>query len=616
MLPSASRNRSGVASLLQRSAQYLSGLLHSVTHAPPASCPSSLGFGLPSLVGKDTCGREGGRQQRQLVASLRSIAAAHCQLDAKWNVAELQASLLAALFPKPHRNNSVTHVMESHALAALEKDVSDSVAALLHLPPRFYWAPQLGVRADEKIPGLADPPLPHSRHSPFVPAASYTHTSTVRATGSHGDSGGGGLLHSTSLESLIVLLTTARAQAHARYLSAHFSSPEDEARLTQQLVLYCSDQCQPLLRKAARCVGIHHIRTLQTVYSPLAHNYPMQVDMLKAALAEDVAQGLYPLLVCGVFGSRTTGAVDPLDQLAELCRRVKVWFHIDASHSGLALVASANAHSVQQQQRETEPGAQSAAMGEWNAAAEAAWQQHASAFRRAAATADSIHVGVSTSFLPTLSAVSPASLLYVADVAKVGVALQRMHSEDETGANGWCTPAATDVSRLRLENPEMRSRDIITLALTLMQRREDGCIRHAVREHQAALRYLEQRLRADGRFDCAVHASCFGMVLLRWLTLADEETAALMRRCSNILAARHAASDDEGGRRPPRVSLGLTRIQRRLHICVSLSPSTAADGDDTDDSGECLSRHDVDFFVDVLREAAAGVSGATDTLPS
>ncbi|RNF01987.1 tyrosine decarboxylase [Trypanosoma rangeli] len=416
-----------------------------------------------------------------------------------------------------------------------------------------------------------------------------------------GAGGGGGMLHSTSLESLIVLLTTARTQAHARYLSAHFSGPEEEARLTQRLVLYCSDQCQPLLRKAARCIGIQHIRVLQTVYSPHVHNYPMQLEMLKASLAEDVAHGLYPLLVCGVFGALTTAAVDPLEELAELCRRVKVWFHIDASHSGLALAAAAPVAKEESAQR----------MGptlveEMDTVAEQMWEQRTLAFHKAALLADSIHVGISTSFLPTLSANSSAALLYVAETAKVAVTMRRMHAEDEAGGNMWCTPGVVDSFPLRLDCPEMRSSEIIRLALMLMPC-NPASMGRLVRGHQAALRYFEQRVRADGRFDCSVHASCFGMVLFRWLTLADEETTALMKRWSDVLASSDTMGGIEGGGFPHRVSLGLTRIQRRVHVCVSL----AAGGDD----GEaCMRRCDVDALVDSLKKVADAWSNDSASL--
>ncbi|PWV08399.1 hypothetical protein C3747_90g164 [Trypanosoma cruzi] len=597
MWGSRPRYRRNVKALLDRSARFLSSLLHGVPNAS-----FSLRLNAPSLWGKSECTPE--EWQRCLGELLCRGAAANCLLDTKSHVAEVHASLVAAFLPKPHWNNSITHSMDIISLSSLEKEVSDTVAALLHLPARFLW-----VRRAEAVMKKAESRRTHSStklHS-ASPAALISAVERPVPYVDAGDAGGGGLLHSTSLESLIVLLTTARAQAHARYLSAHFSSPEEEARLSQRLVLYCSDQCQPMLKKAARCIGIRHIRVLKTVYSPHVHNYPMQPDILKALLAEDVANGLYPLLVCGVFGARTTGAVDPLEDLAEICHRVKVWFHIDASHSGLALAGSAATAAYGFRDEAGQPG-EFTSVDEKDTAAERMWEQCTSTFHRAALLADSIHFGVSTSFLPTLSANISASLLYVADVAKVKVTMQGMNAEDEAGGNTWCTPGMTDVASLRLDAPDMRSNEIFRLALILMPC-SHASVGSAVRAHQAALRYLEQRLRADGRFDCSLHASCFGMVLFRWLTLADEETAGLMQRWSDVIASSSAMNEAGGHRYPHRVSLGLTQVQRRVYICVAL----AADGDDGD---ACVSRCDVDALVDLLKKAADEWSDMSSSVTS
>ncbi|RNF19287.1 tyrosine decarboxylase [Trypanosoma conorhini] len=592
------RHRYGVTALLDRGARFLSSLLHGASHLSSPSWPS-LRFTAPPLWGKSGCSREEWR--RCLGESLCRGAAARCLLDAQPHAAEVRASLVAALFPKPHWNNAVTHSMDGDSLASLEKDVANTVAGLLRLPARFLWAPRAEEEevATERPCGAQHPrtPLPDAPRAPRVAASQPPAVHGGDGGRTPGAGGGGGLLHSTSLESLIVLLATARAQAQARCISARFSSPAEEARLTQRLVLYCSDQSQPLLRRAARCIGIQHIRVLQTVYSPHVHNYPVLLETLKAALAEDVACGLCPLLVCGVFGARTTGAVDPLEELAELCRRVKVWFHIDASHSGLALAAAPLVRDEAGQPLESTP------LEEMDAAAEQMWEQRKLTFHRAALLADSIHVGVSTSFLPTLSSNSSAALLYVAEVAKVAAAMRRMHAEDEAGGNMWCTPDATDVSLLRLDFPEMRSGEVIRLALMLMPC-NPASVGRVVRGHQAALRYVEQRVRADGRFDCSVHASCFGMVLFRWLTLADEETAALMRRWGDVLASSPPMRAVQGGGFPHRVSLGLTRIHRRVYVCVSLT--AGGDGGDA-----CLRRCDMDALVDSLRRVADEWNGSS-----
>ena len=63
--------------------------------------------------------------------------------------------------------------------------------------------------------------------------------------------------------------------------------------------------------------------------------YRMSVEALAEALEEDRAAGIRPWLVIASAGTVDTGAVDPLPQIAELCRRYGAWFHVDGAYGGL-----------------------------------------------------------------------------------------------------------------------------------------------------------------------------------------------------------------------------------------------------------------------------------------
>jgi glutamate/tyrosine decarboxylase-like PLP-dependent enzyme len=62
----------------------------------------------------------------------------------------------------------------------------------------------------------------------------------------------------------------------------------------------------------------------------------MRVDALEAAIARDRAAGLQPFLVIGTAGTVSTGAIDPLPRLAEICRREGLWFHVDGAYGAPA----------------------------------------------------------------------------------------------------------------------------------------------------------------------------------------------------------------------------------------------------------------------------------------
>jgi glutamate/tyrosine decarboxylase-like PLP-dependent enzyme len=60
--------------------------------------------------------------------------------------------------------------------------------------------------------------------------------------------------------------------------------------------------------------------------------------MLREQIVKDVAAGDKPAMIVGNAGSVSTGAVDPLPELAELCREFDLWFHVDGAYGGLAAV--------------------------------------------------------------------------------------------------------------------------------------------------------------------------------------------------------------------------------------------------------------------------------------
>lgn len=62
----------------------------------------------------------------------------------------------------------------------------------------------------------------------------------------------------------------------------------------------------------------------------------MKIDELRKAIAEDKENGDLPFLVVGTGGSVSTGAVDPLFEIAEVCKEHDLWFHVDGAYGGFA----------------------------------------------------------------------------------------------------------------------------------------------------------------------------------------------------------------------------------------------------------------------------------------
>jgi aromatic-L-amino-acid decarboxylase len=64
-------------------------------------------------------------------------------------------------------------------------------------------------------------------------------------------------------------------------------------------------------------------------------NYRMSLEALEQALERDRRSGVRPWLVVASAGTVDTGAIDPLPEIAELCRRYGAWLHVDGAYGGL-----------------------------------------------------------------------------------------------------------------------------------------------------------------------------------------------------------------------------------------------------------------------------------------
>jgi aromatic-L-amino-acid decarboxylase len=101
------------------------------------------------------------------------------------------------------------------------------------------------------------------------------------------------------------------------------------------LRVYCSKETHTWIQKAADIAGLgtDAIRWIGT-------DREMRIDLtdLREQIRADLEAGDKPILVAGTAGSVSTGAVDPLPDLAAICREFDLWFHIDGAYGALAAV--------------------------------------------------------------------------------------------------------------------------------------------------------------------------------------------------------------------------------------------------------------------------------------
>jgi len=105
-----------------------------------------------------------------------------------------------------------------------------------------------------------------------------------------------------------------------------------------RLVVYASDQVHHCVDKAVDLLGIgtRNLRKIET-----DERFRIRLDLLEDAISRDRRAGLVPAIVVGSAGTVNTGAIDPLEELSELCRRESLWFHVDGAYGALAVLSTA-----------------------------------------------------------------------------------------------------------------------------------------------------------------------------------------------------------------------------------------------------------------------------------
>jgi len=109
----------------------------------------------------------------------------------------------------------------------------------------------------------------------------------------------------------------------------------ESAGAPERGTVYMSDQSHSALVRAARIMGI---RSENVRLIPTDAIFRMDPEALKRTVAEDRASGLKPVAVCANAGAASTGAIDPLDTIADFCEADGIWLHVDAAYGGFTVI--------------------------------------------------------------------------------------------------------------------------------------------------------------------------------------------------------------------------------------------------------------------------------------
>lgn len=101
------------------------------------------------------------------------------------------------------------------------------------------------------------------------------------------------------------------------------------AGLSKKLIVYCSSATHTWIDKASVLSGLGSdaVRWIQT-----DSNNRMNNSQLLETIRSDISKDYQPIMVIGTAGDVSTGAVDDLKSIAEICKKFDLWFHVDGAY--------------------------------------------------------------------------------------------------------------------------------------------------------------------------------------------------------------------------------------------------------------------------------------------
>jgi aromatic-L-amino-acid decarboxylase len=136
----------------------------------------------------------------------------------------------------------------------------------------------------------------------------------------------GGVVYDTASVGIMHALAVAREE-HATSARKRGLTNRDLPRFR----IYTSDQAHSAAEKAAITLGIGEENVVRVSSDD---EFRMDVNLLGKAIVQDRQKGFQPLAVVATVGTTSTASVDPIPEIAKICRDEKMWLHIDGAYGG------------------------------------------------------------------------------------------------------------------------------------------------------------------------------------------------------------------------------------------------------------------------------------------
>jgi aromatic-L-amino-acid/L-tryptophan decarboxylase len=136
----------------------------------------------------------------------------------------------------------------------------------------------------------------------------------------------GGVVYDTASVGIMHALAVAREQAAPSTRKLGLTN-----RDLPRFRIYTSDQAHSAAEKSAIALGIGEENVRRV---PSDNEFRMEISRLRETIAQDRQEGFQPLAVVATVGTTSSASVDPIPEIAKICREEKMWLHIDGAYGG------------------------------------------------------------------------------------------------------------------------------------------------------------------------------------------------------------------------------------------------------------------------------------------
>lgn len=137
-----------------------------------------------------------------------------------------------------------------------------------------------------------------------------------------------GIIYDTASVSSMHAIASAREQLDLGFREKGMAGRPDVPRLR----MYCSEHAHSSIEKGAVTLGIG-LKGVRKI--PVNDKFEMIPEKLEEVISEDINNDWKPFCVVATVGTTSTTSIDPVEEIAAICEKHKLWLHVDSAYAGV-----------------------------------------------------------------------------------------------------------------------------------------------------------------------------------------------------------------------------------------------------------------------------------------